>query len=142
MEAELLAESGRNQWGEGVDRAGGGTQMAFDHRQMLADALGRIRGKLKYIPSVLAAFAGTTPRTIKWFHETCEAISGRPVYLTNLQRALIHTHHVVVRTRHSVAKTGSRGGPAAALYTFGKETGNKRLDPAVRMPWAPVEGTR
>jgi hypothetical protein len=140
LAAGLMAEANRDKWGDGPETTGSGVQMAFDHRQMLADALGRIRGKLKYVPAVLEAFAGAKPRTVKWLHETCEAISGRPIYLTNLQRALTKTHKVVVKTRGTAAKTGSMGGPAAALYTFGKGTGNMRLDPSIRMPWAPVEG--
>ncbi|HEY9228717.1 MAG TPA: NUDIX domain-containing protein, partial [Gemmatimonadaceae bacterium] len=96
MEAGVITEAHRDHWGEVRSRVKrhvlpGDSPLAFDHRRMLADALGRLRGKMKYTPSVIAALIGCEI-TAPAIHRVCEAVSGRPIHLANLRRALTETH--------------------------------------------------
>ncbi len=63
LEAGLVEEAWRDRWGQvrpDVPRAGlaPGGALAFDHRRMLADAVARIRSRMRYVPGVRAAQGG------------------------------------------------------------------------------------
>ncbi len=61
-----------------------GRPMAFDHRRILATALGRLRGKLKYRPVV---FELLPPEfTLYDLQKTVEAISGTLLHKQNFRR--------------------------------------------------------
>lgn len=141
METALVTEAHRDQWGEVRPKAerqvlANDTPLAFDHRRMLADALGRLRGKLKYTPGVLAALVGAEV-TAPIIHRVCECVAGRPIHMANLRRAVTDTHALLVPIKTIVA--GPRpAGRQATRYRWAKDIHLARLDPAIRMPWSAI----
>ena len=145
-DAELVPEARRDRWGRVSAREGDaafGREMAFDHREILADALGRIRGKIKYMPAALLALAGPE-RTLDELQAACEAIAGRPLHRSNFRRAVAHTGQGEPRAPRLVRKTGRRrardGGPGVApeLYAFLDDAVRARLETSIRFPWLPL----
>ncbi len=152
MEAELVPEARRDRWGRAQARAEDalfGREMAFDHRQILADALGRVRGKIKYTPAALMALTGPEA-TLDELQAACEAIAGRPLHRSNFRRAVAPAEHGKSRAPRIVARTGTRRpregrGPGVApeVYRFLPEAMRARLDTSIRFPWlhlAPDDG--
>lgn len=139
MEAGLLEESRRNRWGEvaASDRSAHGAPfglpMAFDHRLMLADALSRVRGKMKYVPAVLEALVGD-PIALPDFQGACEAIGGRRLHTANFRRLVTKSCPIVEKSSRRGEQVGP--GPRAALYAFRSHVAQLRLDPPMRMPWS------
>ena len=110
MEAGLVPEARRDRWGRAEAReedALFGREMAFDHRQILADALGRVRGKIKYTPAALMALTGPEA-TLDELQAACEAIAGRPLHRSNFRRAVAPAEHGKSRAPRIVARTGRR----------------------------------
>jgi hypothetical protein len=141
METGLVREAHRNQWGVISASAArhvlaNDTPLAFDHRRMLADALGRLRGKMKYTPSVLAALTGDQ-LTAATLHTTCEAVAGRPIHLGNLRRAFTQTNDLLQLTAAPVGAARNPG-RQAVHYRWVMDVELLRLDPSIRMPWAPL----
>ena len=63
-----------------------GLPMVSDHRRILATALGRLRGKLRYRPVI---FELTPPEfTLSELQRTAEAIVGVPLHKQNFRRGL------------------------------------------------------
>jgi hypothetical protein len=116
-----------------------GEALAFDHRLMLADALGRLRGKLKYIPGVLSALLGREV-ALPVLQAACEAIGGRPIVTPNFRRVMTTTHALLERRAGHASERAAKKGIAPALYAFRADVGTLRLDPSIRMPWAPLQG--
>lgn len=147
MEAELVPEARRDRWGRADAReqdALSGREMAFDHRQILADALGRVRGKIKYTPAALMALTGPEA-TLDELQAACEAIAGRPLHRSNFRRAVAPAEHGTSRAPRIVARTGRRRprqgkGPGVApeLYAFLPDAVRARLDTSIRFPWLPL----
>jgi hypothetical protein len=141
METALVTEAHRDQWGDVLPEAKRQVlehdiPLAFDHRRMLADALGRLRGKLKYTPSVLAALVGSEI-TAPVIHRVCESVAGRPIHMANLRRALTDTHALLQPIKTIIA--GPRPpGRQATRYRWVKDIDLARLDPAMRMPWSAI----
>ena len=141
METALVTEAHRDQWGEVRPEAdrhvlANDAPLAFDHRRMLADALGRVRGKLKYTPSVLAALVGAEI-TAPIVHRVCESVAGRPIHMANLRRALTATNALLRPIKTIV--TGRRPvGRQATRYRWVKDVDLARLDPAMRVPWTAI----
>lgn len=143
MEAGLVPEARRDRWGRADAREADalfGREMAFDHRQMLADALGRVRGKIKYTPAALMALTGPEA-TLDELQAACEAIAGRPLHRSNFRRAVAPAEHGKSRAPRIVARTGKRRprearGPGVApeLYAFLPDV-RARLDTSIRFPW-------
>ncbi|HEU4562756.1 MAG TPA: NUDIX domain-containing protein [Longimicrobium sp.] len=146
FEARLVPEARRDRWGRS-DGKGFGREMAFDHRRILADALARVRGKIKYIPAALRALAGDE-FTLDELQAACEAVAGRPLHRANFRRAVAQTKgDRQTRTPRIVAGTGKRrargaGGPGVApeLFAFVPGIVRARLDPSLRLPFLSVEG--
>lgn len=146
FDAGLVAEARRDRWGRS-DGNGEGREMAFDHRRILADALARVRGKIKYIPNALRALAGDE-FTLDELQDACEAIAGRPLHRANFRRAVAITRgDRQARTPRIVAGTGKRrprapGEPGVAPEVFAFVPGvlSARLDPALRLPFLSVDG--
>jgi hypothetical protein len=146
MEARLVPEARRDRWGrvgEGAD-AEFGREMAFDHREILADALGRIRGKIKYTPAALMALTGREA-TLDELQGACEAIAGRPLHRSNFRRAVAPSGRGKSRAPRLVARTGRRRpragrGPGVApeVYRFLPDAVRARLDTSIRFPWLPL----
>jgi hypothetical protein len=110
------------------DQARFGEAMLFDHRRILATAMGRLRGKLKYRPIVFelmdAAF------TLLDLQRTVEAISGIRLHKQNFRR-LVETSGLVERTGKRTAKAGGR---PAEEFRFRREVLRERPAPGVKVP--------
>lgn len=149
LDARLVAEAGRDRWGRPAAGAGEGMgrEMAFDHRRILADALARLRGKIKYLPAALRALAGDE-FTLDGLQSACEAVAGRPLHRANFRRAVAEARGGrQTRTPRLVAGTGRRrpraaGEPGVApeLFRFRPDMLHARLDPSLRLPFLAVEG--
>lgn len=137
LEAGLLEESARDIWGRPLrerDARGpyAGEAMAFDHRLMLADALGRLRGKLKYLPALWPALLGEA-LTLPECQRGWETIAGRLLHTANFRRVITQSTPLMRKLARRAAARGP--GPRAALYAFRRDIERLRLDPALRMPW-------
>ncbi len=101
-----------------------GRPMAFDHRRILATAIGRLRGKLKYRPVVFELLPESF--TLLQLQVTVEALSGRRLHKQNFRR-LMENAGLVEGTGH--LSTGSSGRPAE-LFRFRREVLRERPTPA------------
>jgi hypothetical protein len=120
-EAGLAAEAARDRalagasGGAAPSEAGLGQPMMSDHRRILATALSRLRGKLKYRPVV---FELTPPEfTLLQLQRTVEAIAGVTLHKQNFRRALERTGLVEGLGRLDAAA----GGRPAELFRFRRE---------------------
>lgn len=138
-EAGLVEESLRNRWGEipvaaRPSRSTYGHALAFDHRQMLADALSRLRGKVKYVPALMAALM--PPKfTLTELQLAFEAIGGRTLHKQNFRRVVAQSQSFRIVESTGEKGPGGQTGPAARLYRFPADTPLRRLDPSIRLPW-------
>jgi hypothetical protein len=96
-------------------RAALGEAMISDHRRILATALGRLRGKLKYRPVVFELMPEAF--TLSALQRTVEAIAGVPLHKQNFRRALERAELVEGLGRLD-ADTGGR---PAELFRFRRE---------------------
>ena len=104
-----------------------GRPMAFDHRRILATALGRLRGKLKYRPVV---FELLPPEfTLYDLQKTVESISGTLLHKQNFRR-LVEQGGLVEATGNVSTATGGR---PARLYRFRREVVVERPAPGLRV---------
>ena len=105
----------------------GGTPMRFDHRRILATAISRLRGKLKYRPVVFELMAPEFSLTE--LQQTVEAISGHHVHKQNFRR--------LVEAAALVEPTGGESRPKrgrpAALFRFRRDVLNERPAPGLRV---------
>jgi len=92
-----------------------GEPMISDHRRILATALGRLRGKLKYRPVVFELMPDAF--TLSALQRTVEAIAGVPLHKQNFRRALERAELVEGLGRLD-ADTGGR---PAELFRFRRE---------------------
>jgi hypothetical protein len=126
----LVAESLRDgretatQW-RGAPRPG--RAMAFDHRRILATAMGRLRGKLKYRPLVFELMPGEF--TLTHLQSTVEAISGVQLHKQNFRR-LAESAGLVEPTGDIAQQTGGR---PARLYRFRREAVLERASAGLRV---------
>jgi hypothetical protein len=130
-EAGLVAEAARDgrqaagQWGDELPLLG--RPMALDHRRILATAMGRLRGKLKYRPLV---FELLPPEfTLYALQKTVEAISGTLLHKQNFRRLVEHGGLVEPTGNVSTAT----GGRPAKLYRFRREVVVERPAPGLRV---------
>ncbi len=105
-----------------------GVTMRFDHRRILATAMGRLRGKLKYRPTVFELL----PRsfTLLELQRVVEALSGVRLHKQNFRRLVI-TGGLVEPTGRRRSQTGGR---PAELFRFRREVLRERLAPGVGIP--------
>ncbi|MDJ0512042.1 MAG: NAD regulator [Methyloceanibacter sp.] len=104
-----------------------GRPMALDHRRILATAMGRVRGKLKYRPVV---FELLPPEfTLYDLQQTVEAISGTLLHKQNFRR-LVEKGGLVETTGNVSTETGGR---PAKLYRFRREVILERPAPGLRV---------
>ena len=132
---ELLYEAGlvRESW---VDRreeppegsAQLGRPMALDHRRILATALGRVRGKLKYRPVVFELLPPTF--TLSRLQRVVEALAGVRLHKQNFRR-LVERGGLVEGTGRFDLSTGGR---PAELFRFRREVLRERPAPGVGLP--------
>jgi hypothetical protein len=104
-----------------------GTPLAYDHRRMLAIALGRLRAKIKYRPIVFELMEETF--TLFELQRTVEAILGTPLHKQNFRR-LVETTGLVEEVGDIRAKTGGR---PAKLFRFRSDVVLERSAPGVRI---------
>ena len=104
-----------------------GMSMVFDHRRILATAISRLRGKMKYRPVVFELMPPGF--TLLELQRTVEAISGIRLHKQNFRR-LVETAALVEPTGETSTTTGGR---PAALYRFRREVLQERPAPGLRL---------
>ncbi len=110
-----------------------GAPMALDNRRILATALGRLRGKLKYRPVVFDLVPSTF--TLLRLQRTVEALGGVKLHKQNFRR--------MVTKGGLVEATGGldtrAGGRPAELFRFRRDVLRERLAPGVGLPAIPLD---
>lgn len=138
-EAGLVAEARRGgAAGDGGRTSGGagfGAPLALDHRRILATALGRLRGKLKYRPLVFELLPKTF--TLLQLQRTVETLAGIRLHKQNFRR-LVERGALVEGTGRRAPTTGGR---PAELFRFRREVQHERPAPGVGLPGLPAAGS-
>jgi hypothetical protein len=101
--------------------------MLYDHRRILATAIARLRGKLKYRPVVFELMAPTF--TLLELQRAVEALAGLRLHKQNFRR-LVAEQGLVEGTGKFAAS--ARGRPAE-LFRFRREVLRERQAPGVRL---------
>lgn len=141
IEAGIVEEGVRDRWGSVLADAGLpaqqlGVPMAFDHRIMLADAIGRVRGKIKYVPALLAALM-PQEFTVADLQRCVEAIAGRPLEAANFRRLIAYSKsHALIRPTGLMTSSGGR---PAEMFTWFTDFAHVRLERSLRLPWLALE---
>ena len=104
-----------------------GVAMAADHRRILATAIGRLRGKIKYRPVVFELMPPSF--TLLQLQRTVEALCGVRLHKQNFRR-LVEQQGLVEETGGISAKTGGR---PARLVRFRREVLLERPAPGLRL---------
>lgn len=104
-----------------------GAPMRFDHRRILATAIGRVRAKIKYRPVIFELM--TDEFTLYELQKTVEAILGPHLHKQNFRR-LVESAGLVEPTGEVKTRTGGR---PAKLYRFRREVLLERPAPGVRV---------
>ena len=104
-----------------------GVPMRFDHRRILATAISRVRGKIKYRPVIFELMPGEF--TLYELQKTVEAILGPHLHTQNFRR-LVESAGLVEPTGDMKTRTGGR---PAKLYRFRREVVLERPAPGVRV---------
>jgi len=105
-----------------------GLAMAFDHRRVLATALGRLRGKLAYRPVVFQLLPGEF--TLLQLQRVAEALSGAKLHKQNFRR-LVRNANLV----EAVGRTTALGrGRPAELFRFRREVLGEKLTVGLSRP--------
>ncbi len=132
-EAGLVSEAARD-LGPGAERVApehidgaAGVEMAVDHRRILATAIGRLRGKIKYRPVVFELMPPAF--TLLQLQRTVEALSGVRLHKQNFRR-LVEQQGLVEETGAMSAATGGR---PARLVRFRREVLLERPAPGLRL---------
>jgi hypothetical protein len=128
-QAGLVAEAARDQSQArpGGGETGTGVAMAVDHRRILATAVGRLRGKIKYRPVVFELMPPAF--TLSQLQQTVEALSGVRLHKQNFRR-LVEQQGLVEETGEISAATGGR---PARLVRFRPEVLLERPAPGLRL---------
>ncbi len=121
-------QSGSLQESAPPDKSSLGQPMALDHRRILASALGRLRGKLKYRPVVFELLPSTF--TLLQLQRVVEALAGVGLHKQNLRR-LVEKGGLVEGTGRQETRTGGR---PAELFRFRREVLRERPAPGVGLP--------
>jgi hypothetical protein len=111
-----------------------GVPLALDHRRILASALGRLRGKLRYRPVVFELL----PRhfTLLRLQRTVEALAGVRLHKQNFRR-LVEAGGLVEGTGKLESATGGR---PAEIFRFRREVLRERPAPGVGLPGLRTHG--
>ena len=104
-----------------------GQPMRFDHRRIMATALARLRGKIKYRPVVFELMPGEF--TLTELQTTVEAISGRHLHKQNFRR-LVEGAELVEPTGETIARASGR---PAALFRFRRQILDERPAPGLKV---------
>ena len=115
-EAGLIAEANRDEHIQNPTRCPGlGEAMASDHRRILATALSRLRGKVKYRPVVFELMPETF--TLSNLQQIVEGIVGYRIHKQNFRRSLDRTGFV----EGTGQMESATGGRPAELHRFCRE---------------------
>ncbi len=116
-EAGLATEAMRDSGGKPsrLSPAVLGEPMMSDHRRILATAIGRLRGKIKYRPVVFELMPERF--TLLELQKVVESLLGLPLHKQNFRRALNHSGLVVGLDVFSQ----TTGGRPAELFRFRRE---------------------
>jgi hypothetical protein len=120
-EAQLVQEFERDRGQRPRPGAGAGIELAHDHRRIVATALGRLRGKLRYRPVVFELLPEAF--TLLQLQRTVEALTGMRLHKQNFRR-LVESGRLVESTR--TLDRQARGRPAK-LFRFRREVARARL---------------
>jgi hypothetical protein len=126
-EAGLLQEAVRDGRADAKPDVMLGASMVFDHRRILATAIARLRGKMKYRPVVFELMPPAF--TLLELQRAVEAISGIRLHKQNFRR-LVEAQGLVEGTGKSASL--ARGRPAE-LFRFRREVLRERPAPGVRL---------
>jgi hypothetical protein len=107
-----------------------GRPMALDHRRILATALGRVRGKLRYRPVIFELLPPTF--TLSRLQRVAEALAGVRLHKQNFRR-LVERGGLVEGTGRVELSTGGR---PAELFRFRREVLRERPALGVGIPGA------
>ena len=128
-EARLVSEAASDAGEPAPPEADGlGRPMALDHRRILATALGRLRGKIKYRPVVFELLPPVF--TLSHLQRVVEALAGVRLHKQNFRR-LVERGGLVEGTGQYDEETGGR---PAELFAFRREVLRERAAPGVRLP--------
>jgi len=105
-----------------------GDALALDHRRILASALGRLRGKLRYRPVVFELLPPAF--TLLSLQRSVEALAGQRLHKQNFRR-LVEGAGLVEGTGRFSHATGGR---PAELFRFRREALRERPAPGVGLP--------
>ena len=126
-EAGLVREALRDAGKQARELPELGSPMLYDHRRILATAIARLRGKMKYRPVVFELMAPSF--TLLELQRTVEALSGTRLHKQNFRR--------LVAEQGLVEGTGKFSAPArgrpAELFRFRREVLRERPAPGVRL---------
>jgi len=126
-EAGLVREALRDAGKQARELPELGSTMLYDHRRILATAIARLRGKMKYRPVVFELMAPSF--TLLELQRTVEALSGTRLHKQNFRR--------LVAEQGLVEGTGKFSAPArgrpAELFRFRREVLRERPAPGVRL---------
>ncbi|MDE0208185.1 MAG: hypothetical protein OXP66_19390 [Candidatus Tectomicrobia bacterium] len=125
-EAKLVGESVGEAGQSGTAELG--RPMVMDHRRILATALGRLRGKIKYRPVVFELLPPVF--TLSRLQRVVEALAGTRLHKQNFRRLVDHGG-LVEGTGKFDEETGGR---PAELFSFRHEVLRERAAPGVRLP--------
>ncbi|KQU72085.1 NAD regulator [Ensifer sp. Root142] len=126
-EAGLVREAVIDGRSREQDNAAAGQAMRHDHRRIVATAIARLRGKIKYRPVI---FELMPPEfTLTDLQATVEAISGRHLHKQNFRR-LVEGAELVEPTGMTLASTGGR---PAALFRFRRQILDERPAPGLKV---------
>ena len=126
-EARLVSEAARDRGAVDDEAAGAGVAMAVDHRRILATAVGRLRGKIKYRPVVFELMPPAF--TLSQLQQTVEALSGVRLHKQNFRRLVEHQGLV----EETGVITSATGGRPARLVRFRREVLLERPAPGLRL---------
>ncbi|HWY63512.1 MAG TPA: hypothetical protein VNW15_16555 [Rhizomicrobium sp.] len=126
-EAGLVREAARDAGRKTASLPELGGAMLFDHRRILATAIARLRGKLKYRPVVFELMAPSF--TLLELQRTVEALSGIRLHKQNFRRLMAEQGLVEGTGKFSIP---ARGRPAE-LFRFRREVLRERPAPGVRV---------
>lgn len=103
-----------------------GEPMLFDHRRILATAIGRLRAKLKYRPVIFELMPEAF--TLTALQGTVEAITGHHLHKQNFRRQV--EGGALVEPTGKLTRTSGR---PAALFRFRREVVAERPTPGLRV---------
>lgn len=132
-EVGIVPEAHRDRvrtWGAARDVLPHGQSMVADHRRILATAIARLRGKIKYHPVVFELMPAEF--TLTQLQRTVEALAGLRLHAPNFRRLVAHQGLI----EDTGAMTVETRGRPARLVRFRREVLLERPGVSVKLPIA------